>query len=79
MVNGGGIINVASEMRARETGGAYDPQWVEGKVDRLMQTLEEVLERSDAEQRPTHEIADAIAEARINAARDQKAAQRKAA
>ena len=44
-----------------------------------MQTLEEVLERSDAEQRPTHEIADAIAEARINAARDAKEAQRKAA
>ena len=79
VVNGGGIINVASEMRARETGGSYDPQWVEGKVDRLMQTLEEVLERSDTEQRPTHEIADAIAEARINAARDAKEAQRKAA
>lgn len=44
-----------------------------------MVTLDEVLERSETEKRPTHEIADAIAEARINAARDLKAEQRKAA
>ena len=44
-----------------------------------METLDEVLDRSVAENRPTHQIADAIAEARINAARDQKAEQRKAA
>lgn len=79
VVNGGGIINVASEMNARETGGAYDPQWVEGKLNRLMETLAEVLERSESEQRPTHEIADAIAEARIDAAREAKEARRKAA
>ena len=79
VVNGGGIINVASEMTARETGGAYDPQWVEGKLSRLMETLEEILERSAVEKRPTHQIADAIAEARINAARDQKAERLKAA
>ena len=79
VVNGGGIINVASEMNARETGGAYDPQWVEGKLDRLMETLAEVLHRSEAEKRPTHEIADAIAEARINAARAAKEARLKAA
>ncbi len=79
VVNGGGIINVASELRARQTGGAYDPAWVEARLSRLMDTLEEVLERSEAEKRPTHEIADAIAEARINAARDAKAEQRKAA
>ncbi len=79
VVNGGGIINVASELRARQSGGAYDPAWVETKLSRLMDTLAEVLERSEAEKRPTHQIADAIAEARINAARDQKAEQRKAA
>ena len=79
VVNGGGIINVASELRARQTGGAYDAAWVEAKLSRLMDTLEEVLDRSDSEKRPTHEIADAIAEARINAARDLKAEQRKAA
>jgi leucine dehydrogenase len=79
VVNGGGIINVASELKARQTGGAYDPAWVEAKLARLMETFEEILDRSAAETRPTHQIADAIAEARINAAADQKAEQRRAA
>lgn len=79
VVNGGGIINVASEMNARQSGGAYDPQWVEGKLARLMETLEEILDRSAAEKRPTHEIADAIAEARIKAAADHKCEARAAA
>jgi leucine dehydrogenase len=79
VINGGGIINVASEMNARKTGGSYDPSWVEGKLSRLMETLEEILERSETEKRPTHEIADAIAEARISAAAEQRAAQLKAA
>lgn len=78
VVNGGGIINVASELNARETGGAYDAAWVETKLSRLMETLEEVLERSVAERRPTHEIADAIAEARIAAAAEAKAQRLKA-
>jgi len=72
VVNGGGIINVASELKARETGGSYDPTWVETKLSRLMETLEEVLERSASEGRPTHEIADAIAEARIGEAQAQR-------
>ncbi len=79
VANGGGIINVASELMARQTGGAYDPAWVETKLSRLMDTLEEVLDRSQAGKRPTHEIADAIAEARINAAREAKSETRKAA
>ncbi|MEY4555444.1 MAG: hypothetical protein RL093_563 [Pseudomonadota bacterium] len=79
VVNGGGIINVASELRARQTNSAYDAAWVEAKLSRLMETFEEVLDRSAFEKRPTHQIADAIAEARINAARDAKAEQRKAA
>lgn len=70
VVNGGGIINVASELKARQTGGTYDPAWVETKLVRLMETLGEVFERSEAEARPTHEVADAIAEARIKAAGD---------
>ncbi len=78
LVNAGGITNVASELRARESGGSFDPQWVERKLVRLMQTLDEVLDRSQAEGRPTHEVADAIAEARIQAAKDAKGA-RKAA
>ncbi len=73
VVNGGGIINVASELKGRQTNSAYDPDWVEGKLSRLMETLEEILDRADTEKRPTHEIADAIAEARISRAADEKA------
>lgn len=72
VVNGGGIINVAAEMNARLTKGAFDPAWVEKKLSRLIETFEEILDRSAGEGRPTHEIADAIAEARIAAAGEQK-------
>ena len=69
VINGGGIINVAAEIRALDRGEAYDPAWVEGKVSRMIQTLEEVLDRSEAERRPPHQVADQIARARIKAAR----------
>ena len=72
VVNGGGIINVAAEMNARQTKGAFDPAWVEAKLSRLIETFEEILDRSAVESSPTHEIADAIAEARIAAAGEQK-------
>ena len=65
VINGGGIINVAAEIRALDQGEAYDPAWVEAKLSRLMQTLEQVLHRSNTERRPTHEIAGEIARARI--------------
>ena len=79
VVNGGGIINVASELRARQSGGAYDPAWVETKLSRLMETLEEILDRAAAENRPTHEVADAVAEARIRAAEQERGGLRQAA
>lgn len=69
VINGGGIINVAGEIRALDAGEAFDPAWVEGKLSRLMQTLGEVLDRSADERRPTHEIAGEIARARIAEAR----------
>ena len=65
VINGGGIINVAAEIRALDRGEAYDPAWVEAKLSRLMTTLEEVLQRSKDERRPTHAIAGEIARARI--------------
>jgi leucine dehydrogenase len=74
VVNGGGIINVAAEIRALDAGTAYDPAWVEGKLSRLMLTLDEVLKRSLAERRPTHEIAAEIARRRIEAAAEARAA-----
>lgn len=67
VINGGGIINVAAEIRALEQGGAYDAGWVEAKLARLMETLDEVLRRSAEEGRPTHDIANEIARARIEA------------
>ena len=68
-INGGGIINVAGEIRALQRGEAFDPAWVEAKLGRLMETLDEVLDRAEAEGRPPHEVAVAIAEARIAAAK----------
>jgi leucine dehydrogenase len=65
VINGGGIINVAGEIRALDAGQAFDPAWVEAKLSRLMVTLEEVLDRSLAEKRPTHEIAGEMARERI--------------
>lgn len=68
VLNGGGIINVAGEIRALERGEAFDPSWVEAKLARLNDTLGEVLDRSVQERRPANEIADEIARARIAAA-----------
>jgi len=68
VINGGGIINVAGEIRALDRNEAFDPAWVEGKVARMIETLGEVLDRAQAERRPTHEVANEIARARIAAA-----------
>jgi leucine dehydrogenase len=78
VINGGGIINVAAEVRALERDESFDPSWVEGKLARLMETLDEVLQRSKADDRPTHEIADEIARARIDAAKAKREAARAA-
>jgi leucine dehydrogenase len=68
VINGGGIINIAGEIRALEAGTPFDPAWVETKLVRLIDTLGEVLGRSAAETRPTDEIAIEIAKARISGA-----------
>jgi len=60
VINGGGIINVAAEIS-----GAYDPAWVEGKVQRLVKTLGEVLDQAKSEKRATNRVADEIALRRI--------------
>ncbi len=65
VINGGGIINVAAEIRALDQGEAYEPAWVQAKLDRLMGTLDEILQRSRDEGRPTNEIAGEIARSRI--------------
>jgi len=74
VINGGGIINVAGEIRALERGEAFDPAWVDEKLDRLALTLEEVLDQAQHERRPTHEVANEIAKARIVGAPRKQAA-----
>lgn len=63
VINGGGIINVAAEIS-----GTYDPAWVDGKVQRLVQTLGEVLDQAKSEKRASNRVADEIARRRILAA-----------
>ncbi|MCI4646467.1 MAG: amino acid dehydrogenase [Hyphomonadaceae bacterium] len=60
VINGGGIINVASEIR-----GDYSRDWVDGKLDALIATLEQVMDTALSEDVPTNIIADRIARARI--------------
>ena len=74
VINGGGIINVAGEIRALESETAFDPAWVDTKLDRLLETLGEVLDRSVADRRPTHEVANEMAKARIAQAVEAKLA-----
>jgi leucine dehydrogenase len=69
VINGGGIINVAAEIRGLEAGAAFDGAWVATKLDRLAQTLAEVIDQSIAEKRPANLVADEIARARIALAR----------
>ncbi len=68
VINGGGITNVAGEIRALERDEDFDPMWVEAKLSMLMQTLDEVFERSLTDRRPTQDIADEMARSRILAA-----------
>lgn len=74
VINGGGIINVAGEIRALERGEAFDPAWVDAKLVKLTQTLEEVLDRAIVEGRPSHEIATEMAKGRIARAATEKLA-----
>lgn len=74
VINGGGIINVAGEIRALELGEAFDPTWVDAKLDRLALTLEEVLDQALHERRPTNEVANQIARSRIGRAVSNRAA-----
>ena len=69
VINGGGIINVAAEIRGLAAGKPFDPAWVEMKLARLIDTLDEVLDRSQSDHRPPQDVAIEIAKARIAAAK----------
>lgn len=60
VLNAGGIINVAAEVS-----GTYDYAWVDGKLEGLRGTLQEVFNRSETSGRPTNEIADEMARERL--------------
>jgi len=59
VINAGGVIDVAFE----RTG--YDLEQVVAKVEGIASSLTEIFERSDAEQRPTSEVADDLARERF--------------
>ena len=60
VVNGGGIINVASEIS-----GEYSRDWVLGKIDKLVETLDEILQTSSENGTPSNVEAIALARRRI--------------
>lgn len=64
IINGGGIINVASEIS-----GTYSRDWVDEKLDALIGTLGQVLDCALADGRPTSDVADDMARKRIAASR----------
>ena len=64
VINGGGIINVAAEIS-----GNYATQWVEGKLQVLIDTLGDVLDEALSTDVPTNAVADRIARERIAAGR----------
>ena len=59
VINAGGVIDVAFE----RTG--YDLEQVVAKVEGIASSLTEIFERSDAERRPTSEVADDLARERF--------------
>ncbi|MEO0881922.1 MAG: Glu/Leu/Phe/Val dehydrogenase dimerization domain-containing protein [Pseudomonadota bacterium] len=63
VINGGGIINVAAEIS-----GNYSRDWVDEKLDTLMDTLGGILDQSLSEARPTNAIADEVARQKIGRA-----------
>ena len=61
VINGGGIINIAAEIS-----GTYSAEWVSAKLDKLMQTLGEILDEGLSTNTPTNQVADQIARQRID-------------
>jgi leucine dehydrogenase len=60
VINGGGIINVAGEIL-----GTGTPDWVERKLQALMQTLAGILDTARESGRPSHQVADRMVEERL--------------
>ncbi|MEM6625747.1 MAG: Glu/Leu/Phe/Val dehydrogenase [Pseudomonadota bacterium] len=67
VINGGGIINIASEIS-----GVYDPAWVDKKLDGLVETLMRVIDEAAQREQPAHLVAEALAHKRIAEAASRK-------
>jgi leucine dehydrogenase len=64
VINAGGILNVAGELAGR-----YDAEEATRRIDAIGDRLTRILREADATGRPPHRVADAMAEARLAAAR----------
>ncbi|WP_254795374.1 Leu/Phe/Val dehydrogenase [Arsukibacterium indicum] len=67
VINAGGIINVACEMRPQ----GYNADESTAKVNQIYQTLLNIFQRADAEDKPTSEIADVMAQEIISRGQQQ--------
>ena len=65
VINAGGIIDVY-----HERSGRYDPEKVNNHVETIHDNLMEIFSRAQREQRPTSELADAIARERLAEGRE---------
>jgi leucine dehydrogenase len=62
-INAGGLMNIYHESRGE---GGYNRKRAFDHVAQVGQTIEQILERADAEKLPTHVVADRMAEERIH-------------
>ncbi len=60
VLNAGGIINVSAEVS-----GTYNYEWVDGKLENIKVTLQEIFDRSEKLKLPTNEIANEMARERL--------------
>ena len=60
-LNAGGVINCYSEVKG------LSAQWAMDKADEIYTTIQNIVKRSSSENIPTYEIANKMAEERINA------------
>jgi leucine dehydrogenase len=58
IINSGGIINAAAEFEE----GGYNPTYARDRVNHIYDTLMRIFEQSESEHKPTHQVADLIAE-----------------
>jgi leucine dehydrogenase len=70
VINAGGLINIYYEGHEGSKGGGYNRTNAYAHIGRIGDTVKQILERSRAEESPSHVVADRIAEERVAKARD---------